>query len=336
MASKRSTPYLDATFKIAAETGNTWVLKEMIREGANVNKESNDVTPLIAASFNGRHKCVELLIRAGADVNLAGGIAEISNHTLAELKLLFIFNSTRDRRVCQVNIGGFTPLSSASFRGHDECVKHLITARADVNKIDKWGLTPIFAASHGGHIECVKTLIQAGADVNTVCRVWAGTALSLALERGHLECAQILIEAKADVNHQNRHDKTPLQYAYEYIKSSHQGSFGLKSIRLLLRSGAEINRSSVVLSWIRIENANAAEQLLLAAGETRLINVPSHLRPKAENLMEHCREAIRKHLLELNPHENVFRRVPRLGLPAALQSFLLYDQTLHDDGRRRW
>ena len=36
------------------------------------------------------------------------------------------------------------------------------------------------------------------------------------------------------------------------------------------------------------------------------------------------------HLLKLDPHENLFIRVPRLPLPKALQSYLLYDQSLDD------
>ena len=51
----------------------------------------------------------------------------------------------------------------------------------------------------------------------------------------------------------------------------------------------------------------------------------------ALNLKHLCRETIRKHLLQLDPHENLFHRVPRLGLPALLQRYLLYNQTLDDD-----
>ena len=36
------------------------------------------------------------------------------------------------------------------------------------------------------------------------------------------------------------------------------------------------------------------------------------------------------HLLKLDLHENLFVRVPRLPLPKALKSYLLYDQTLDD------
>ena len=46
------------------------------------------------------------------------------------------------------------------------------------------------------------------------------------------------------------------------------------------------------------------------------------------NLKHLCREAIRKHLLKLDPHTHLFGRVPRLGLPALITSYLLYNCTL--------
>ena len=35
-----------------------------------------------------------------------------------------------------------------------------------------------------------------------------------------------------------------------------------------------------------------------------------------------CRDAIRKHLLDLNSHEHLFNRIPRLGLPHSLSDSL--------------
>ena len=46
------------------------------------------------------------------------------------------------------------------------------------------------------------------------------------------------------------------------------------------------------------------------------------------NLKHLCREAIRKHLLKLDPHTHLFDRVPRLGLPSLLTEYLLYDMSL--------
>ena len=84
-------------------------------------------------------------------------------------------------------------------------------------------------------------------------------------------------------------------------------------------------------------NKHEAEslKLLFAAGDK--ITQPSDevkriLNERGEVSLTHlCREAIRNHLLELDPHTHLFDRVPRLGLPAALQSYLLYHQTLGDD-----
>ena len=44
-----------------------------------------------------------------------------------------------------------------------------------------------------------------------------------------------------------------------------------------------------------------------------------------------CRKAIRKHLLELDPHSHLFGRVPKLGLPTLLNEYLLYDVTFEND-----
>ena len=44
-----------------------------------------------------------------------------------------------------------------------------------------------------------------------------------------------------------------------------------------------------------------------------------------------CREVIRKHLLKLDPHSNLFVRIPELTLPSALNKYLLFNVSLDDD-----
>ena len=48
------------------------------------------------------------------------------------------------------------------------------------------------------------------------------------------------------------------------------------------------------------------------------------------NLKHLCREAIRKHLLLLDPHEHLFGRVPQLGLPKLLREYLLFRMSLSE------
>ena len=44
-----------------------------------------------------------------------------------------------------------------------------------------------------------------------------------------------------------------------------------------------------------------------------------------------CREAIRNHLLKVEPHTHLFGRIPQLGLPSLVNEYLLYDISLNDD-----
>ena len=109
--------------------------KIVIGLGFDVNKvDSNGYTTLHYASAYGNRAVVELLIRAGADVNKVDSIYR------------------------------FTPLHFASFKGHKEVVELLIGAGADVNKVDSiFGKNPLHDASKEGHKEVVEMLKRAGA-----------------------------------------------------------------------------------------------------------------------------------------------------------------------------
>ena len=77
--------------------------------------------------------------------------------------------------------------------------------------------------------------------------------------------------------------------------------------------------------------------LFLAAGEEKsnLGKIPKFLLPPKEiNLKHFCRDVLKNHLLKIDRHENLFVRVPRLGLPKSLQLFLLYNQTLNNDDEK--
>ena len=43
-----------------------------------------------------------------------------------------------------------------------------------------------------------------------------------------------------------------------------------------------------------------------------------------------CREAIRRHMINLDPHTHLFSRIPKLGLPTLLTEYLLYDVSLDE------
>ena len=55
------------------------------------------------------------------------------------------------------------------------------------------------------------------------------------------------------------------------------------------------------------------------------------LSPPDRTLTNLSREIIRKYLLKVDRHWNLFHRIPKLGLPSPLIKYLLYDQSLDDD-----
>ena len=81
-------------------------------------------------------------------------------------------------------------------------------------------------------------------------------------------------------------------------------------------------------------------RMLFAAGETLDLdhgddNINDLADLELEDIKMHlkhiCRKVIRKRLLDLDPNSNLFGRIPQLGLPARIQQYLLYGQSLDDD-----
>ena len=139
----------------------------------------------------------------------------------------------------------------------------------------------------------------------------------------------ILVKAGADVNTINTPGCTAL-FTLEQ-----------KCVKVLLRADILINKVSHhgvnALGYVLIKWGYHSAELLYAAGET-LENVSEHTIPdcfKFEDskfqLKHICREAIRKHLLDLDPHQHLLGRIPKLGLPNVLNRYLLFNETLDDD-----
>ena len=239
-------------------------------------------------------------------------------------------------------------------RGNSKCTEVLIEAGADVNGIKN--REPIWAAAYNGNAKCMEALIKAGADVNKAGKsrgaslrnahnngndntLEKSTPLLDAMRFRNAKCADLLISAGADVNAVDSLGNTPLIFSC-YC--------GVNTAKSLLQSGAKIN-------MVNASGGNAFEEMLqdehvaeydilpdktmvlflYASGEIlradtrqrlkRYGKVKKHLKLNVKNL---CREAIRKHMLSLDPHSHLFGRVPRLGLPVSLPSYLLFNFTL--------
>ena len=293
-------------------------LHTLIEAGANVNlADSSDSTALGAAAGQNGYECVELLLKAGADVNV-------------------------------IQFNGSTPLIFAAYKGYDKCVKMLIQSGADVNIADQSSHAALTFAAREGHTKCVRLLTEAGADVNV--KTDSGyTPLTLATKMGKHRCVEQLIQAEADVNKAGMNGMTAL---FETTDSF--CSYNVHCLQMLLRAGAHVNKTNEMgqnALMFCIEKAkypnSTVIMLLFAAGETINEGVVYKFSKQDKKMdpykavfhgviqsdlglcLKHmCRDTIRRHLIKFNPHLNLFLRVPQLGLPASLESYLLYNTSL--------
>ncbi|OUM58897.1 hypothetical protein PIROE2DRAFT_64118 [Piromyces sp. E2] len=149
----------------ACRQGNEEIVKLLIRNGANVNKENiHGFTPLIEACQCNRKNIVKILIDQGAEVNKG-------------------------------NINGDTPLIIAFRYGYSDIIKILIKNGADVNKENVNGVTPLLIECERRNEDNVKLLIENGANVNKENKK-GDTPLLIARKNGYTNIYNIIIEEK--------------------------------------------------------------------------------------------------------------------------------------------
>lgn len=162
----------EALFEAVVRNDAAMVCQLMSRASVHAQNGKGQTALLLAVDRN-HIESAKLLIDSGADVNaqdrqldspllLAGarGYLEILKLTLEAKPNFLIYN----------RFGG-TALIPACERGHVEVVKELLQTDVDINHVNRLGWTALLEAiilSDGGfrHQEIVRLLIQAGADLN--------------------------------------------------------------------------------------------------------------------------------------------------------------------------
>jgi len=110
------------------------VIQLLLERGAQVNATDNDGwTALLSAAAHGRLESMQVLVRAGADVNRA---------------------NTTSR---------YTPLMACARSGHLECARLLTASGVDLNARNAEGHTALWMAAQFEHPEVAKLLRSVGA-----------------------------------------------------------------------------------------------------------------------------------------------------------------------------
>ena len=283
-----------------AQLGYTECVQLLIDAGANVNHKTRvHKTALLVACQGGHTKCAEALLAGGADVN-----PQVDGHK--NIPLFFAIHNCNQLLVdCLIkagadvnhkNIYGETALIFAAGKRRDKSVKALIQAGADVNHAGADGYTALIKSVMFGHDQCVKSLIEAGADVNHSAGI---SALQFAITKVHTKCLTPLLEGGAHAQVCASNNTRVLLPNY----------LSQKTYKLLHAAGFTVNTIGPTHPFFLLKS-----------------RLEEELNIRLEAL---CRKTIRKHLLQMSPM-NLFVQVTQLGLPTALQKYLLHGVSLDD------
>ncbi|MGB3788013.1 MAG: ankyrin repeat domain-containing protein [Phormidesmis sp.] len=109
-----------------------------------------------------------------------------------------------------------TLLHAAVWNRQAEIVQALVSAGAEIDKLDSKGISPLMRASSIGDFQIVDLLIESNSDINLItdCSDCDGeTALTVAAQSGHATIVRLLLDAGARAGHQNRNGLTALDIA---------------------------------------------------------------------------------------------------------------------------
>jgi ankyrin repeat protein/beta-lactamase regulating signal transducer with metallopeptidase domain len=241
----------------------------LIAAGADV--DAVGWTPLMEAPYRCKGtEMVELLIKAGADVNKQNRNGWTALHSAAEKRediATLLLRNGANPNVRSHGHGGRTPLHEAAWFGPN-VIKVLVDNGADVNARDDQGYMPLHLAFYYGLRDSVQQLVALGADINartnsgeTILHLAATarrdtsssasfiefllehgayldardnfewTPLHRAALLGELEVARVLLTHGADTSSRTNDGKTPSDLARE------KGHIGI--VELLRKHGAK-------------------------------------------------------------------------------------------------
>jgi ankyrin repeat protein len=159
--SREEQRHLDDKLIYSAIGGEKKKCLKLINEGANVNANTGESTPLKYASSEGHKDVYKLLLDHGADVN------------------------------AKFEFGG-TALQYATEKGHKDVCELLLDHGADVNEGNIYGQTPLHVAAYNNYTDLCLLLIDRGADVHAVESNHGWTPLMGAFVFGNKDVCELL------------------------------------------------------------------------------------------------------------------------------------------------
>ena len=131
---------------------------------------------------------------------------------------------------------GRTPAHVAAYASHDDALRALSMAGANMNALEGQAYDVVTIAAVDDDPELMSLAIELGNDPGLTTSPYEGTALIAAAHLGHVEVVRRLIEAGAPLDHVNNLDWTAL---IEAVVLGDGGPDHQEVVRLLVQAGAD-------------------------------------------------------------------------------------------------
>ncbi|NXG56416.1 ANKR6 protein, partial [Hemiprocne comata] len=271
---------------VAAYKGQVENVVQLINRGAKVAVTKHGRTPLHLAAYKGHLHVVQVLLKAGCDLDIQDDGDQTALHRAAVvgntdvIAALIQEGCALDRQ----DKDGNTALHEACWHGFSQSAKVLVKAGANVLAKNKAGNTPLHLACQNSHSQSTRVLLLGGS--RAARKNNAGdTCLHVAARYNHLPIVRVLLSAFCSVHEKNQAGDTALHVA---AALNHR-----KVVKLLLEAGADAsvvnNAGQTPLEVARQHNNPEVALLLTKASQVSRFNRGRSLRKKRERLKEERR-----------------------------------------------
>ncbi|NXC70549.1 ANKR6 protein, partial [Anhinga anhinga] len=271
---------------VAAYKGQVENVVQLINKGAKVAVTKHGRTPLHLAAHKGHLHVVQVLLKAGCDLDIQDDGDQTALHRAAVvgntdvIAALIQEGCALDRQ----DKDGNTALHEACWHGFSQSAKVLVKAGANVLAKNKAGNTPLHLACQNSHSQSTRVLLLGGSRADLKNNA-GDTCLHVAARYNHLPIVRVLLSAFCSVHEKNQAGDTALHVA---AALNHR-----KVVKLLLEAGADAsvvnNAGQTPLEVARQHNNPEVALLLTKASQVSRFNRGRSLRKKRERLKEERR-----------------------------------------------
>ncbi|RMC13257.1 hypothetical protein DUI87_10791 [Hirundo rustica rustica] len=221
-----------------AVTKNVIGINGNVAEGGgevfSFHKTKHGRTPLHLAAYKGHLHVVQVLLKAGCDLDIQDDGDQTALHRAAVVGNTDII-ATLIQEGCALDRqdkDGNTALHEACWHGFSQSAKVLVKAGANVLAKNKAGDTCLHVAARYNHLPIIRVLLSAFCSVHEKNQA-GDTALHVAAALNHKKVVKLLLEAGADASVVNNAGQTPLEVARQHNNPE---------VALLLTKASQVSR----------------------------------------------------------------------------------------------